>query len=190
MRVLVINGFPATDDNDRYLTDVACRALETNGHQVDRLDLAAEGFVMAMSPEERAAYHEDRPLITVETKRSAQLVKQADAMLFCYPTITHTVPALLKGWCERVLVPGVAFVFDDRNKVAPGMTNIRRIGVVTVTPHRRLARWRHRDLGYRTIMRTLRLSCHPRCRRTMTRLERGLPEPKATAAVTRTIGRW
>ncbi len=71
------------------------------------------------------------------------------------------------------MVLGVAFVFDAKQRVRPGLKNVRRLGVVTTTPHSRFATWRARDLGYRTIMRTLRLNCHPLCRRTFIRLPAG-----------------
>ena len=72
----------------------------------------------------------------------------------------------MKGWLERVLVPGVAFVFDHKHRVRPGMQNIRRIGAITTSPHSRVARLRGRDAGKRTTARTLRLSAHKRCRTT------------------------
>ena len=34
---------------------------------------------------------------------------------------------MLRGWLERVFVPGVAFDFDDNGKLRPGLTHIRRI---------------------------------------------------------------
>ena len=135
MRVLVINGF-AIDDPDRHLVDVTRKTLVDRGHDPVMVDLVAEGFALAMSTAERAAYHEPENLITEETKRSADLVVEVDAMVFCYPTTTHTVPAIVKGWCERVLLPGVAFVFDDKGRVAPGMTNVVRLGMVTTNAPR------------------------------------------------------
>jgi putative NADPH-quinone reductase len=189
MRVLVISGFPATDA-DRHLVDVALIVLAERGHQPTLIDLVADGFTLAMTAGERAAYHQEENLVSDETRRSAALVGEVDALVFCYPTVTHSVPAIVKGWCERVLLPGVAFVFDDKGRIARGMTNITRLGVITVTPHGRLARWRHRDLGYRTIMRTIRMNCHARCRRTFVRLHRGTAPDESAAAVSRAFSRW
>ncbi len=189
MHVLVVNGF-ADGEPHSHLADDACRLLESKGHHLDRIDLVGEGFRVAMSPEERSVYHDDKNLITEETQRSARLVGEVEALLFCYPTVTHTIPAVLKAWCERVLIPGVSFVFDDDGKVAPGMTNIRRLGAITVTPHGRMTRWRHGDLGYRTLLRTLRLVSHPRCRRTYVRLDRSLPTEVSSSAVDKAFTRW
>ena len=43
-------------------------------------------------------------------------------LVFVYPTWWSGLPAILKGWLERVMVPGVGFVFDEQTgKVRPGL---------------------------------------------------------------------
>ena len=51
-------------------------------------------------------------------ERHAEIIKQAEALVFVYPTWWSTMPAILKGWLERVLVPGVGFVFDEQHTCA------------------------------------------------------------------------
>jgi hypothetical protein len=55
------------------------------------------------------------------------------ALVFVYPTWWSGLPAILKGWLERVLVPGVGFVLDERtNKVRPGLGQVRHlVGIST-----------------------------------------------------------
>ena len=188
MRVVLIDAYPL-DDPDRVVVETAIDTLAGQGHTVEHIDLAAQGFDPFMSAAERAAYHTDEPLVTDETRAAAALIDQAEALLFCYPTTTFTVPALLKGWLERVLVLGVAFVFDDKGRVAPGMTQVRRLGVVTTTPHGWVATRRQRDLGRRTIMWTLRLNCNRWCRRTFVSLPQASGSQRI-AKVERALARW
>ncbi len=186
--MVLIDAYP-TNDPDRVVVEAAAETLLAGGHAVERVGLVEQGFDPFMSEAERAAYHSDQPLLSDETRKAAALIDGADALLFCYPTTTFTVPALLKGWLERVLVLGVAFVFDDKGRVAPGMTQIRRLGVVTTTPHGWLATRRQGDLGRRTIMWTLRLNCHRRCRRTFVSVPRG-GVGRRMARVERALARW
>ena len=87
------------------------------------LDLYAVGFAAAMSPEERHAYHGDEPIIDPLVAEHAALVLRADALVFVYPTWWSGLPAILKGWLERVMVPGVGFRFDERSVGSdPGST--------------------------------------------------------------------
>lgn len=186
MRVLLLDGYEP-DDHDRRVVVEAVDVLEAGRHDVDLL--AVHGYNAVMSAAERAAYHSEQPVISDDVRDSADRLRAAHALLFCYPTIAFTVPASLKGWLERVMVPGVAFVFDESHRVRPGMENIRRIGAVTTSPHSRVARIRARDAGKRTTARTLRLSAHKRCRTTFV----SVPSPAdddGIARIRRALRRW
>ena len=186
MRVLLLDGYDPSDDDRRVVAE-AIEELEAGRHEVDVL--AVHDFDPVLSADERAAYHSDQPVISDDVRDSAARLQAAEALLFCYPTMAFNVPASLKGWLERVMVPGVAFVFDDQHRVRPGMQNIRRIGAVTTSPHSRMARLRARDAGKRTTARTLRLSAHKRCRTTFV----SVPTPADDEGVTRirkALRRW
>ena len=186
MRVLLLDGYDPADTDHRVVAE-AVEELEAGRHEVDLL--AVHGFEAVMSAAERTAYHSEQPVVSDDVRDSAERLKAADALLFCYPTVAFNVPASLKGWLERVMVPGVAFVFDDKHRVRPGMQNIRRIGAVTTSPHGRLARMRARDAGKRTTARTLRLSAHKRCRTTFV----SVPAPaddEGIARIRRALRRW
>ncbi len=172
---------------DAVMSQAAAQALSGRGHEVDRLCVADFNFVM--SARERTEYHGDQPVISDDVVDSVNRLRAADAMLFCYPSVAFTVPAATKGWLERVLVPGVGFVFDDQHRIRPGMTNIRRIGALTTSPHGRWARFRARDAGKRTTARTLRLSCHKRCRITFLCLPSPAPNTVAEQ-VGHALRRW
>lgn len=182
MRVLLVDAFPPGHPTGPALVEAAIATLQHRGHDVQHEALVATGFRTAMSAEERDAYHGDTPLRADDTRHAAAEVARADALLFCYPTVTGTVPAVLKGWLERVLVPGVAFGFDETGRVTRGLTHVHRLGVVT-TGEGRIARLRGRDGGRRTILQTLRIQCANTCRRSWVCAD----DP---ARVRRTLSRW
>ena len=186
MRILLLDAYDP-DDVSRRVVDEAIAELEAGRHELDLL--AVHSFNAVMSAAERVAYHGDQPVISDDVRDSAERLQAAEALLFCYPTMAFNVPATLKGWLERVMVPGVAFVFDDQHRVRPGMQNIRRIGAVTTSPHSRLTRMRARDAGKRTTARTLRLSAHKRCRTTFV----SVPSPadnEGIAKIRKALTRW
>lgn len=190
MRVLLIDAY-ADVDPDADVVEVAVAALESKGHVVERHRIAggstAASFAPHMSAAEWSAYHSDEPLIAAETRHAAASIANADALLFCHPTVTFTVPEVLKGWLERVLVPGVAFVFDSKGRVARGMTNIRRIGMITTSPHSAAETRRHRDLARRILLRTMSLNCRRLVRRTHVRLPSGSTDRRTIVAK---LSRW
>lgn len=189
MRVLVLDAFPS-DHADRDCVGQAIDRLEQNGNTVELVDLSDARYDGFMTAAERTVYETDEPLIADVTKAGAASLLAADAVLFCYPTVLFGVPPRLKSWIERVMVMGVAFVFDEKQRVRPGLKNIGRIGVLTTTPHDRRSTLRARDQGYRTFMRTLRLNCHPLCRRTFLRLPSGSSEAASQRAVAKALRPW
>lgn len=129
-------------------------------------DLMAEGFRAAMSADERHAYHSDEPVLDPLVATHIADVQCAEILVFVYPTWWSGLPAILKGWIDRVLVQGVAFVFDDHHRVRPNLTHVQRIvGISTYG-----SRWAYvkliNDNGRRILMRTVRLSTALATRRT------------------------
>jgi NAD(P)H dehydrogenase (quinone) len=167
MRVLVVHAHPSPTSFSRALSDAAETALRGAGHRVTVVHLDDEGFRPAMSAAERTAYHSEAPVLDPQVERHAALVRQAEALVFVYPTWWAGPPAVLKGWLERVLVPGVAFHLDPKtNKVRTDLRHVRRlVGISTYGSSRLYVRVLS-DPGRRTIMRALRMLCGRRCRRT------------------------
>ena len=165
MRALVVYAHPSPDSLTHALYERATAALAGAGHEVVGVDLYAEELVPAMSEAERRAYHTDEPILDPTVARHAELVRWADALVFVYPTWWMGLPAILKGWLERVFVPGVAFHLDPVTKrVVSDLGSVRRVvGITTYGSSWRSVRLVH-DGGRRTLLRALRMLCGRRCR--------------------------
>jgi len=129
MRVLLIHAHPLEDSFNAALKDVALAALVGAGHEVEVLDLYACGFDPVLSAAERRGYHD------VETNREpvAREVEQllrAEALVLVYPVWNFGYPAILKGYFDRVFLPGVSFRMKN-GKVVANLRHIRRIAAVT-----------------------------------------------------------
>lgn len=166
MRVVVVVAHPNGDSLIHSCAAVAVAALERNLHEVTVVDLYADGFQPAMTAAEHVAYHGPTPIIDPLVTRSATAVGAAEMLVFVYPTWWSTLPAMLKGWLEKTMVPGVAFVFDQDNKVRPALTRVRHIvGISTYGSSRSYVRLVN-DNGRRTLLRALRLNTGLRTRAT------------------------
>lgn len=130
MRVLVIYCHPRPDSFSAALRDAAVAGLTGSGHAVELRDLYAEGFDPVLSTRQREVYFDEaeNPL-GLEDHVAA--LRRAEGLLLVYPTWWFGMPALLKGWLDRVWLPGVAFHLGGPTALKPLLTNIRRIGVVT-----------------------------------------------------------
>ena len=165
MNIVVVLGHPSADSYCAAIFERIILALESQStHNVTAIRLADEKFATAMSTAERVAYETTTPLINDETKRHAEVLLQAEALIFVYPTWWSGLPAQLKGWLERVFVLGVAFRFNKNSKIRPNLQNVRHIiGVSTYG-----SPWRYvklvNDNGRRTLTRAIRMSTGLRTR--------------------------
>jgi putative NADPH-quinone reductase len=159
MEVLVVCAHPHEDSYNHALAAAVEQGFVRGGHQVTTLDLYALGFSAAMSTAEHRAYHGGQPLLDPMAAEHAALVRRAETLVFVYPTWWSQPPAILRGWLERVLVPGVAFRFDAKGKVRPGLRHVRRIvGVSTYGAPWTYVKLLH-DGGRRMLTRALRMNC-------------------------------
>jgi putative NADPH-quinone reductase len=129
MKVLVVYCHPREDSFCAALRDAVTAGLAARGHAAELIDLYAEGFAPALSAEERGRYH-DEATNTVGVERHLEALRRAEALVFVYPTWWYGMPAMLKGWFDRVWAPGVAFHIGP-GAIEPRLTNITRIAVVT-----------------------------------------------------------
>lgn len=163
MRVLLVYCHPRPDSFCAALRDTAASALRAADHTVEVRDLYAEGFVPAMSAAERGQYYGDAPdLHGIETYISA--LQAADALLLVYPTWWFGLPAMLKGWFDRVWIPGVAFHLREAGGLEPLLMNIRRIGVVTTYGSPRWLLWFNGWPDRRMVNSGFRSLCARNCR--------------------------
>ena len=129
LHVLVLWAHPLEDSFNARLCRTVVDCLERRGHTVDCHDLYREGFRAVMTAGERLAYHDpsrNRATVAAEVER----LRRAQALVMVYPTWNFGVPAILKGYLERVLIPGVAFHMADGHTFA-GLTHVRRLAFVT-----------------------------------------------------------
>ena len=163
MHVLLVYCHPRTDSFCAALRDTAASALRAAKHTVEVRDLYAERFTPAMSADERGQYYSASPSLQgIEQHISA--LQAAEALLLVYPTWWFGQPAMLKGWFDRVWVPGVAFRLREVGGLEPLLTNIRRLGVVTTYGSPRWLLWMIGWPDRRMVNSGFRSLCAPDCR--------------------------
>jgi NAD(P)H dehydrogenase (quinone) len=131
MRIQVVHCHPLTDSFDHALYETIVETLGRNGHGVVATDLYREGFQPAMTESERRSYMGNDYDLR-EIAEYARLLKSVDGIILCFPHWFFSMPAMLKGWVDRVWGPGVAFTYDAKDRhLAPALSNIKLFGVIT-----------------------------------------------------------
>jgi NAD(P)H dehydrogenase (quinone) len=105
--------------------------LKASGHTVDLCELYKEEFDPILSAHERRAY-KDTSANFKAVSDHVQRLRQAEGAIFVFPSWWYGMPAILKGYFDRVWLPGVAFEFGSQ-AIKPLLSSIRLFGVVTTT---------------------------------------------------------
>lgn len=163
MRVLVIYCHPRSDSFSAALRDAAVDGLTTSGHSVELRDLYAGAFDPVLSTHQRGVYFNEADNVIGVEDHVASL-RQAEGLVLVYPTWWFGMPAMLKGWFDRVWLPGVAFHLGGPKVMVPLLTNIRRIGVVTTYGSPWWLLWWVGWPDRRVVRRGLRPLCAAGCR--------------------------
>lgn len=165
MRALVVYSHPRSESFTQAVRDVVLDKLAAAGAEIRLHDLYAEGFDPVLSAHELDIY-EDTTRNREPVARYCEDVAWCDTLILVYPTWWYGLPAMMKGWLDRVLVPGLAFLMPDAKNadIRPGLTHIARLGVFTTCG---ASFWLTRFIGApgrRTILRGVRLLCARKCR--------------------------
>ncbi len=129
MRVLYLYAHPLEDSFHAAIQKAARAGLRQAGHVVDFCDLYAEGFNPVLSAEERRGYHEV-PANRDPVEDYVRRLEKAEGLVLSFPTWCYGLPAILKGWMDRVLLPGVSFRLED-GVAKPNLLHIRRVAGIS-----------------------------------------------------------
>jgi len=133
MRVLMVYCHPVEGSFNAAVRDTALATLRAAGHDVELVDLYREGFDPVLSTAERVAYIDNTAWVVARVQRHVDLLKQAEGLVFVYPTWWYGPPAMLKGWLERTWLPDIAFTIAKKKgeRAGAGLQHIRWLCCIT-----------------------------------------------------------
>jgi NAD(P)H dehydrogenase (quinone) len=159
MRILVLFAHPVEDSFNAAIHRTAVETLRAAGHEVDDCDLYAEGFSPVLTREERIGYHD------IATNRApvagyVERLLWAEALVVVTPVWNFGFPAILKGFFDRVFLPGVSFRMEN-GKVKPALQNIRKLAGLTTYGGDRIRAFLAGDPPRKIFTRVLRAVIAP-----------------------------
>lgn len=166
MRLLIIFSHPSQDSYGAALCTRALDTLRAAGHDVRLRDLYAEGFDPVLSRAEWDRYLSD-PDANISVHRDhIDDLHWCEGLIVIYPTWYYGAPAMLKGWLDRVWLPGVTFEIPKTASDRPTgkLQNIRTFVGITTSGSPWWWIKMIRDPGRSLWTRGLRPIFHPRCR--------------------------
>ncbi|MCB9730766.1 MAG: NAD(P)H-dependent oxidoreductase [Deltaproteobacteria bacterium] len=168
MRILVVYTHPFAGSLAHAALERVLKGLEEGRHEVKIIDLYAEAFDPVLREAEWHDYSADPMKIARGAMRAhVERLEWAEGLVFVHPTWTFGLPAMLKGWLDRVLLPGVSFELPEEGSkaVRSRLRGIKLVGLVTTTGSPWWVMLLAGSPGKKTLMRSIRLGFALRCQR-------------------------
>ena len=129
--------------------------LRARGHEIDDCDLYAESFDPILSERERIYYHNTN-VNREHVAASANRLLAADALVLVYPVWNEGFPAILKGFFDRVFIPGVSFTIGPEAGITPSLQRLEKIAAVCTYGASRAVNFLLGDPPKRVVKRLVR----------------------------------
>jgi putative NADPH-quinone reductase len=155
MRVFVVYANPSDKSFGAALHGKVLETLRSRQHDVDDCDLYAERFDPVMSPSQRENYH-DTAANLAELAPLASRLLAAQGLVLVYPVWNEGFPAIMKGFFDRVCIPGVSFTMNPDGSVTPSLSKLTRLAAVCTYGADRISTFLLGDPPRRVVKRLIR----------------------------------
>ncbi|CAM5217909.1 Glutathione-regulated potassium-efflux system ancillary protein KefF [Castellaniella defragrans] len=126
MKVLLVHAHPERTSVTRHLAEVAAEALNAHGHEIMRSDLYGMGwkavfdgrdFPRRANPNRLSLMEESEHAFangcqTPDVEEEQRKLLAADAVILLFPLWWYGMPAIMKGWVDRVWAYGLAYGYQ------------------------------------------------------------------------------
>jgi NAD(P)H dehydrogenase (quinone) len=129
LRVFILYSNPVALSFGAALRKQTVAALRSRGHEIDECDLYSESFDPVMGEGERIRYH-DTKLNRAPIAAYADRLLAAEALVLIYPVWNEGFPAILKGFFDRVFIPGVSFKIGPDGAAIPNLQKLLKLAAV------------------------------------------------------------
>jgi putative NADPH-quinone reductase len=109
MKISVILGHPKRGSFNHAIAGTVVQTLKTNGHEVAFHDLYQEAFDPVLPDVELPK----GAVVPALIMRHCDEIAAADGIVIVHPNWWGQPPAIVKGWIDRVIRPGVAYEFKE-----------------------------------------------------------------------------
>jgi NAD(P)H dehydrogenase (quinone) len=131
MKVVIVFNHPYDGSFCNAILQSVTAGLQQANHEVDLIHLDHAGFNPVMTARDLKAFVDRKPVDPQVITYKARL-EQADHLIFIFPIWWELMPALTKGFIDKVIFPGVAYDYTKSGRgMVPLFKKIQSVTVIT-----------------------------------------------------------
>jgi putative NADPH-quinone reductase len=114
MKVVIVFNHPYDGSFCNAILNAVTVGLQKGRHLVDIIHLDKEGFNPVMTGADLKAFQDKKP-VDPKVIEFNNRIKDADQLVFIFPIWWELMPALTKGFIDKVIFPGVAYEYKNES---------------------------------------------------------------------------
>jgi putative NADPH-quinone reductase len=130
MNIVIIFNHPFEGSFCNAILESAINGLKKAKHSVDVIHLDKEGFNPVMSAKDLKGFKESKAVDPKVIAYKSRL-ENAGHLVFIFPIWWELMPAMTKGFIDKVIFPGVAYNYTKRGLMKKTFTGLNGITVIT-----------------------------------------------------------
>lgn len=132
MRVAIVFNHPYEGSFCNAILNAVSTGLQKGQHEIDLIYLDKDNFNPVMTSADLRAFRDKKPVDPKVIEYKERLEK-ADHLIFIFPIWWELMPALTKGFIDKVIFPGVAYDYTNKEntRMKPLFKKLKGVTVIT-----------------------------------------------------------
>ena len=131
MKVLIVYAHPNPESFNHAVVEKITQGFADAGHEYELIDLYADDFDPLINIDDLGQFSGGR--VSKDVLDQQRKVSAADAMMFVGPVHGWSIPAILKGWIDRVLSHGFAYELNENGEVKGLLNHKKALFIITLS---------------------------------------------------------
>lgn len=142
MKVVIVFNHPYDGSFCNAILQAVQNGLSRGNHEFDLIHLDKDNFNPVMTSGDLKAFRDKKP-VDPKVLEYNERIKEADHLVFIFPIWWELMPALMKGFVDKVIFPGVAYDYKDASNtyMKPLWTNLTGMTMITTMNTPNWAYW-------------------------------------------------
>jgi NAD(P)H dehydrogenase (quinone) len=142
MKVVIVFNHPYEGSFCNAILNSVTNGLKMGNHEVDIIHLDKEGFNPVMTGADLKAFRDQKP-VDPKVIEYNNRIKDTEYLIFIFPIWWELMPAMTKGFIDKVIFPGAAYQYKNQGNTTmkPLWTNIKAITMITTMNTPSIAYW-------------------------------------------------
>lgn len=132
MRVTIIFNHPYEGSYCNAILETVSKGLRKANHEIDLIHLDNDQFNPVMTSSDLKAFRDKSP-VDPKVLEYKEKLEKADHLIFIFPIWWELMPAMTKGFIDKVIFPGVAYDYTNKEntRMKPLFDKIKGVTVIT-----------------------------------------------------------